>query len=76
MEASRFLDGMTARRCSLTYRISLNSCHFPKLRTYSLPIGIIHESVTLLDELLGEDLNLFKVVRSMNDLVEANLNHG
>jgi hypothetical protein len=76
MEASRFLDGMTARRCSLTYRISLDSSHLHKLRAYSLPIGIVHESVTLLDELLGEDLNLFKVVRSMNDFIEANLNHG
>jgi hypothetical protein len=43
--------------------------------TYSLSIGIIHESITLLDELLGVLLDLFKVIRGVNDLVEFNLNH-
>jgi hypothetical protein len=43
--------------------------------TYSLSIGIIHESITLLDELLGVLLDLLKVIRGVNDLVEFNLNH-
>jgi len=43
--------------------------------TYSLSIGIIHKGVALLDELLGVLLDLFKVIRGVNDLVEFDLNH-
>lgn len=45
------------------------------IRTYGLSIGIIHEGVALLDELLGVLLDLLKVIRGVNDLVELNLDH-
>lgn len=43
--------------------------------THSLAIRIVHISVTLLDQLFGECLNLVKVVRGVDDLVVGDFNH-
>ena len=74
MEASRLWEGSSARRCKLICLISVDlqkhTC------TYRLSIGIVHVSVSLLDELLGIFQDLVKVIRRVDDLVVRDLNHG
>lgn len=43
--------------------------------TYSLLVSVVHESVTLLDQLPGKLLDLVKVVTSVNDLVPTDTQH-
>jgi len=43
--------------------------------THKLGISVVHERIALLDELEGELVNLVKVVRGVDDLVERDLNH-
>jgi hypothetical protein len=52
----------------------VKSC--PGALTHSLSVRVVHECVTLLDELLGVPLDLVKVVRGVDDRVVANVNHG
>jgi hypothetical protein len=74
IEASRLWDGSSARRCKLICFVSIviqtRDC------TYSLSIGVVHVSISLLDELLGVFQDLVKVVRRVDDLVVRDLNHG
>jgi hypothetical protein len=45
------------------------------MSTYSLLISVVHEGVTLLDQLPGKLLDLVKVVASVNDLVPTDTQH-